>query len=138
MRLGYAILADAAEVSPNGKISILGGEISTLALPQFPMLYARLSFVAKLQLEPDDYGRDHTFRLELVEPEEKRVVVGEPVPFNVPLGEDAPQNALIAGNIPPLLFRMPGTYELQLFTDDQLVASLPLLVQEQPTSQGSG
>ncbi len=138
MRLGYAILADAAEISPNGKLFIMGGEISTLALPQFPMLYARLSLVVKFHLELDDYGRDHTFRVDLVEPDEKRSVVGEPLPFNVQQGEDPPPTALVGGNLPPLLFRTPGKYELQVFTDDQFVASLPLLVQEQPSSQDSG
>jgi hypothetical protein len=135
MKLVYTILADAAEVTSNGKLSLLGGEIDTVKVPAFPALHNRLALVVKFDLEPED-ERDapHTVRVDFSGLDNAMLMKGADVSFTTPRIEpgtpEQPRRALLALTLPPLLFPLPGPYILRLIVDDTLVTEIPIRAQQ--------
>ncbi len=146
MKLGYAILADAAEVTSDGKLTIMGGNIDTINAPSFPALHERWSLVVCLLIQPEDLSasgvhmqettsglRVHQFRVECVEPDNSTLVFAGVVPIpssliDAPEKSELPAKLVFAVNSPPLVFRQPGIYRFKLYWDDQHLDDVPILL----------
>lgn len=73
MELAFAMLADWAEVTTTGKVTILGGGIDSIRSASFPTVQQRLALAINLTPAADDYGHEHEFRLELLDPDGARL-----------------------------------------------------------------
>lgn len=146
MKLAYAILADAAEVSPNGKLTLMGGNIGSFNTPSFPAVQSRLSLAVNLLVEPSDdpSNTDSSqenngsaaapkFRIECLEPDNTTLIFAAevPVPIEDILKRPQPtKNFLYVINFPPLLIRIPGVYTFRLYWDDQPLDDLLVLARQ--------
>jgi hypothetical protein len=133
MELIYVIPADAAETSANGKFSLLGGGIETIFAPIFPVIHPRLALVVKLRALSPEVEQDHTFRVDIIGPNDFHVTPEARVEFRtgaLPSEPDRPITFTLVMNMSSLVFPEPGMYLGHLYVDSQEVGTFPLGVQK--------
>jgi len=139
MQLQYAILADSAQILPDGKFVIVGGGVEYISAPSFPAMNPSLALVVRLTVSSPEVGREHQFRLELLMPDGTSVL---PVQGNTMFtpkppttsGILAPLNYMFVVNFPGLVFPAAGKYAFRLFVDDHKVGEAPLYLQITPSA----
>jgi len=65
----YAFLADAADTSPGHKFYILGGGITRIGGPSFPLVHPHLSLVVGLLVTAPETKREHELGIVLLDPD---------------------------------------------------------------------
>ncbi len=64
----YAFLADAAEARPGQKFAVIGGGVSRLGGPQFPLRHPHLALVCGLSVTSPELGAEHDLQFVLLTP----------------------------------------------------------------------
>jgi hypothetical protein len=144
MRLAFAMLADFAEATPDGKVTIGGGDFDTIYAPAFPAVHPRtVALVMKYIADAADLGMPHVLRIEFVGPNGQLVappfdVQFTPQPHQLPI--NVPTKLAFVFNFQALLLPAPGTYHFRVFLDEaaEPIASLPLYALEQPQPPARG
>lgn len=65
----YAFLADAADARPGHKFAVIGGGISRVGGPLFPLRHPHLALVVGLLVTTPEIGDQHDLRFVLLTPE---------------------------------------------------------------------
>ena len=65
----YAFLADAADARPGHKFAVLGGGVSRIGGPQFPLRHPHLAMVVGLLVTSPELGQEHDLTFFLLTPE---------------------------------------------------------------------
>jgi hypothetical protein len=133
MELIYAIPADAAQASPNGKFSLLGGGIDNIHALTFPALQTGLALVVRLRVLASEAEQNHTFGVAVIGPKDFCVTSGDIAEFTPtsPRGaSDHPFTVNLILNMQFLVFPEPGTYHFHLSVDSQEVGTFSLDVQK--------
>jgi hypothetical protein len=134
----YAFLADAAEARPGQKFAVIGGGVSRLGGPQFPLRHPHLALVCGLTVTTPELGAEHELQFVLLTPD------GQPI---------ANANAKVMANGPAdgrdsiltfsldlwnLSFPTAGDYSIRILVDGSERKRLPLIVEQRdmPTAQG--
>lgn len=133
MKCQLAALCDAANLSANGKLNILG-EFDMLFARQVPAVHPSMVFVAKLKTGEADIGA-HTFHLRVVD-DDMNLVTSLDGTFEV---RSQPVPGIESGfpvilQIANAAFGGYGSYMFELRVDNEKVCDLPLHVREAPTS----
>lgn len=130
MELGYAMLANAAELS-GGKLYILGGDFDQL-FAQFPHTLYHMDVVGKITFKQDECGRRYhlTVRLEtpdgtLMEPKLEQDITPPPRP-EPELGTGITFLFSVSG----LVLAQPGRYHVRILLDGRELKDLWLHAQE--------
>ena len=127
MDVRLAVLADAANVSTDGKLNVAGifNRIRTNALPaQHPLMVAAV----QIEIGAADFGREAQAGLRIVAPD------GETsTPFStknkLPVGRAGdPTIWNIIFRLPNVRLAKAGTYEFCVIVDDATLATIPLTV----------
>lgn len=132
MKLVFAMLADSASTSSDGKLSIQGGDIDSVRSASFPSVHPTLTLVARLVAEPSD--RDKTLALDIAgstpQGETWFQATLPPIPWKKPdkLGRPAKYNVVV--NLPMLVFLTEGKYIIRLLLGSEEVVSLPLYAEQ--------
>ncbi len=127
MQVNLAVLCDAANVSREGKLNILG-EFDSIHVSTFPLIYPTMVLVVRLEAHPTEAG-DHRLKLHLVDEDGRDVVpylhgdfpTGDPPFLGVPI-RTAPLILQMHG----VRFEAPGHYSFELLVDNHHLRSLPL------------
>jgi len=126
MHVSFALFADAANISQEGKLNILG-VFDALQVQQVPAVHPRATMIVRLKALPDDAGR-HTLAFAWVGPGGDEVwsssgelEVGAPPPGATEL--DVPVIAAI-----DLPIQEAGTHVMRVILDGDLCAELLLHV----------
>ena len=126
MQVSFALFADAANISQEGKLNILG-VFDALQVGAFPAVHPRAHLVVHLKGTPLDVG-SHALTLRWVNPHGEELWestgaldVGAPPPTTNEM--DLPVIAQI-----DLPMNIPGTYALAVALDDRPIASVPVHV----------
>ncbi len=126
MHVSFALFADAANISQEGKLNILG-VFDALHVAQLPAVHPRATLVVRLKALPDDVGR-HTLGFVWVGPSgdemwssSGELEVGAPPPGATEL--DVPVIAAI-----DLPIQSAGTHVMRVALDGDLCAELVLHV----------
>ena len=126
MHIAFALFADAANLSQEGKLNILG-VFDAVQVGTLPSVHPRATVVVRLKGTPADAGT-HELQMRWVNPRGEElwqstghVDVGTP-----PLGVTEMDLPLIAALDLPL--DVAGMYTLRIALDDSLSAELPLVV----------
>lgn len=128
----FAFFADSATVPPDGKLYVLGGGFSAIALPQLP---GRASFavVAGFRFLAADVNATHTVELRFVDALGKLVLPVANLQFQaagaLPDGQQQVTVSTVTYMNPT--FGEPGQYSAGFWGGDRLLQSLPLVVAEQ-------
>ena len=127
--MNLAVLCDAANVSREGKLNVLG-EFDSIHASTFPLTYPTMVLVVRLEAHPTEAG-DHTLRLHLNDEDGQDVVpplqgefpTGDPPFLGVPI-RTAPLILQMHG----VRFEQPGHYSFELLVDGHHLRSLALHV----------
>lgn len=65
----FAFLADAAETPPGQKFSVLGGGVTRIGGPTFPLRHPHIALVICLAVTVPEFGREHEVRIVLLDPD---------------------------------------------------------------------
>jgi hypothetical protein len=129
MNVNLAVLCDAANVSREGKLNILG-EFDSIHVATFPLVYPTMVLVVRLEAHPTEAG-EHSLKLHLVDedggdcvpPLQGAFATGDPPFPGVPI-RTAPLILQMHG----VRFDKPGHYSFELLVDNHHLRSLPLHV----------
>lgn len=126
MHIQFALFADAANVSQEGKLNVLG-VFDALQVAQLPALHPRATFVMRCKALPADEGH-HEMALAWVNPESKALwtTTGTLQVGTAPDGTGEIDLPLIAQIDLPL--DVAGLYEMRVALDGEEVARVPLTV----------
>jgi hypothetical protein len=69
----YAFLADAAETNPGHKFHVLGGGITRIGGPSFPLVHPHLALVVGLMVTAPETRREHELGIVLLDPDGREV-----------------------------------------------------------------
>ena len=131
VELSFAFFADSAVVPPDGKLYVLGGGFTTLALGQLP---GRASFavVAGFRFGPADSSQTHAVELRFVDADGKLVLPAASLQFQsagaaLPVGQEVSVSTVTF--LQPM-FAEPGIYTAEFWSEGRLLMSVRLNVEE--------
>lgn len=129
MELSFAFFADSAVVPPDGKVYVLGGGFSTLALPQLPSR-AAFAVVAGFRFGPGDVGQTQQVELRLVDADGKLVIPAANLQFQSAGAKLEPGQEVSISTVTVLqpMFAEPGTYTAEFWAVGQRLAGVSLHV----------
>lgn len=142
MKLGFAMLADAAQLS-DGKVSIIGGDYDTIYAASYPARHPVLTLVVRLDFEPSEAAHEHRVHLSMTGPLGSHVITTEPRPFTPTLPAGAARRtrdvlkAYIVVTVNGLIFEQQGKYTIKTVVDGTTVSELPLYL-EKPQAPSGG
>jgi len=126
MEISYAVIADYANISREGKPNIMG-IFDLIWTETFPCNHGQMFLVTSILAEPlDTKNKDWEIKVILYdENSEKILTIGGIFNFrNSPEGELGTANSiLILNNLP---FKEPGTYKFSIFIDNALKKEIRL------------
>jgi hypothetical protein len=128
MYISFALFADAANLSQEGKLNILG-VYDAVQVQQLPTVHPRTTMVMRLKAEPDDLGA-HRLKLRWVSPEGDELWSSDGE-LNVGAPPDASGEVdfpLIAALDLPL--DEAGEYSMEIELDGEAAAEIALHVRE--------
>ena len=124
------VLADAANLSIDGKLNILG-EFNEMRSATFPFAWPSMQLVLKIEATTAE-GAKHKFRLRVIDDDGNivpgtRVVEGQ-IDLGKPYAAGHPHRSQVILGIAQARFEKPGTVEFEVAIDDKIVKTIPLYV----------
>jgi len=136
MDIPFAVIADGANVSREGKLNILG-IFDTIHARSFPVTHAEMKLVIRVVAAPDEAGIEHAIEIKLLD-DEGGAVLGmkaNVVPHSVPEGKPLKLDQVVSMH--NVTFKKAGTYHFAIVVDGEQKATLPLTVNEAPATGGA-
>jgi hypothetical protein len=142
VRAPLALLCDAANHTPEGKLNICG-EFNNINAPQLPVQWASMTLVVRLECSIAA-GTEHSLRIDMVNDDGQEIVPRSPeihAKF-LPTGPGRPLRAQMITAMEGLIFKEYGDYEFRIFVDGKLTATVPIYItqpqQVPPALHGQG
>lgn len=128
MKVAYALLANAAEFTPDGKLYLLGGDIDTINASTLPVIYPFMVIVLKFRFSASESLQPRTLRLVPLGPDGQVMRPPMDMPL-LPPRASSPESGLgICINLVNADFPVLGEYVFRIEVDGLEVAQLPLRV----------
>jgi hypothetical protein len=126
----YAFLADAAEARPGQKFAVIGGGVSRLGGPQFPLRHPHLALVCGLLVTAPELGREHELTFVLLTPDGKQLsnATAKIMANGPPDGRDSVLTFSL--DLWNLSFPTAGDYSIRILVDGSERKRLPLVVEK--------
>ncbi|HET7677672.1 MAG TPA: hypothetical protein VFK38_07445 [Candidatus Limnocylindrales bacterium] len=133
----FAFLADAADAQPGQKFAVLGGGVSRIGGPVFPLRHPHLALVVGLVVTAPELGAEHDVGFVLLSPdgEELSSANARIRAQGTPEGRDTV--VTFGVDLWNLVFPRPGDYSLRILIDGSERKRLPLVI-EQREAQAAG
>jgi hypothetical protein len=123
-----AVLADAANLTREGKLNILG-EFNVIFAARVPTTWPLMFLVLKLETTPGE-GALHRLRIRVID--QDGTVVAPEVLGDANFGErflpGLPLTGVLIFEIRSAQFRTYGTYEFEVYVNDRVLTKVPLHV----------
>ena|ERR1035437_2221363 len=135
MKINYALLADLAQATPDGKVNILGGGIDQLMAPEFPIVQPVLTLVARIEVAASECDKDHRFQVLFWDQDGNQLpptVDGHFTAQRNPVNPAGISNIQLAIMMSQVAIPRAGDYSFRIMLDDREEANLPLLVRSSP------
>ncbi len=126
--IDFAFLADAAETNPGQKFHVLGGGVSRIGGPGFPLRHPHLALVVSMTVTAPELGREHEIRFLLLDPEGAEVASA--TSSLVAQGETEGRDTSLTFSIDlwNLTFNAPGEYSFRILVNGSERRRLPLSI----------
>ena len=127
MDVAFALLADAANVSREGKLNILGA-FDRIYGAQFPLTWPRMVLVTRFIASAAEYGQEKSIEIITIDADGKRLgaATGK---MQVPTPKSSGR-ALKINHVLPMTvtFPGPGEYSIEILVNGEPKAAVPLEV----------
>lgn len=123
VRFNYAFLCDNAFMDAFGKLNIIG-IFQNIISKTCPFIQPQLYFVSNVIIS----GKGHYKKLIKIVRKRDNVEIISPLPFELDISEDKEAEFGVIGQLTNIKFEETGTYEVQIFVNDQHIKSLILNV----------
>jgi hypothetical protein len=128
MRVTIALLADAANVSREGKLNILG-VFDAIYARSFPTTHPQMQLVLRFEAAPTESGATRSVEVRLVAPD-GRVLFRVPGALAIQRGEAGEATRIDRlFSLSNVGFDQPGRYAIEVAVDGELAAAVPLRVE---------
>ena len=112
--IDFAFLADAAETSPGQKFNVLGGGISRIGGPAFPLRHPHLALVVSLTVTAPELDHEHEIRFLLLDPDGGEVASANSQLVAHGSTEGRDTNLTFSVDLWNLTFNAPGDYSFRI------------------------
>jgi len=129
MDVPFAVLADAANVSHDGKLNLLGVFVA-LRSAQSPITYPKMFVVFHARADMGDKGVQHEIKIYLRDPESKVIFEVSPIFFTFP-HEDPNVNPVLPliVELTSVFFAQYGPHYFEICIDNKVSRKLELSVE---------
>ena len=137
MEVTLALLCDAANTTPEGKLNVLG-TFDRLTASTFPTNHPSMSLVLRFTASPAESGTSRELKIRILEEDGKQLgeIAGQiDIEQSTVPGADA-QFQLIF-NLPNVPLPKPGRYAFHVLIGDDEKERIPLEVVEVPVEEGA-
>ncbi len=125
----FAFLADAADARPGQKFAVLGGGVSRIGGPLFPMRHPHLALVVGLLVTAPEIGRETSLRFVLLTPEGQELSSAEAGILASGGGDGRDTVVTFSVDLWNLTFPDAGDYSMRILVDGSERKRLPLYVE---------
>jgi hypothetical protein len=116
MELRFLLLADAANLSREGKLNI-AGEFNAIWAAQLPVVWPQLVIVARLEANAGE-GADHAAQIKITDEDGKPIIQSVPMPIKfASSGKGMPIRADLQFGLAGLTLPQFGAYTVHLVVD---------------------
>lgn len=134
MNVDLAVVADAANVSQEGKLNVLG-IFDTIWGTHFPLRHGSMVFVVRVEGQFDEQG-EHRLELRLADADGAQIFKAEG-PLHLAGGRPGrPVKPHIILGLSGVVFPAAGDYSFEILIDGEHKRSVPLYVVEAPRPPG--
>jgi hypothetical protein len=137
VNVALALLADAANLSADGKLNILG-VFNTIFSDRYPAVHPEMKLVLRLQLHPAELDQPKEVNVQLRNDEGRRID-GFGANFSVQAtpgvglgGEMLTTDSVVS--VSNLYLESPGTYEFVILVNGEVKAQVPLKARLRPVA----
>lgn len=125
----YAFLADAAEARPGQKFAVIGGGVSRLGGPKFPLRHPHLALVCGLSVTTPEFGAEHEIQFVLLTPDGKQL--SNATAKVLASGSNDGRDSILTFSLDlwNLSFPTAGDYSIRILVDGSERKRLPLVVE---------
>ena len=137
MRALFAVLADYANISRDGKLNVMG-IFDRVFARKLPSRLPPMQLVIRLEAQPEELDREHGIGIQLADPEGRAVfdINGNFTPRGAMPGEAVTINHVVRLADVPL--ERTGLHRIRIRVDDQTVGEVPLRVDQPPQQPAPG
>ena len=131
MDVTFAVVADAANVSQEGKLNVMG-IFDRVFARQIPARFPPMQLVIRLEADYAELNVEHSIRVQLSDPDDEPVfdIDGSFTPRGGRPGQKTPVNHVLQlGNLP---LQRTGTHRILIWIDGDLKRELPVHVVQAP------
>jgi hypothetical protein len=134
MKVKLAVVADAANVSQEGKLNIMG-IFEAIRSPTIPARHAQLTVVVCLEADPSERGRSYTLDMDLMDEDGKSIQKLPSLSFTAP-SEETPRPMMIRAiaTVTDLIFPKYGDYTLSIIVDNHFLENVRIGLTLPPNS----
>jgi hypothetical protein len=131
----YAFLADAADARPGHKFAVIGGGVSRLGGPQFPLRHPHLALVCGMSVTTPELGAEHELQFVLLKPDggQLSTATAKILANGPPDGKDSVLTFSL--DLWNLSFPVAGDYSIRIMIDGSERKRLPLIVEQREQTQ---
>ena len=128
MDIPLAVICDAANVSLEGKMNILGN-FATINASKFPTRHPQMNLVLRMEASPAEIGMKKHLEVVIIDPDGERVS-GFTVEFEIPEAQVAgePVGMQTVLSIRDTVFPRPGRYSIEVIVNQETKAHVPLTI----------
>jgi len=136
--IDFAFLADAADAQPGQKFNILGGGVTRIGGPSFPLTHPHIALVVGMTVTSAEIGATHELRFLLLGPDGSEISRAEAQirADGVPGGGDT--QVTFALDLWSLTFSAPGEYSFRILVGGSERKRLALVLERAAGQPGSG
>ena len=135
MKFTIACLADAANISADGKLNILG-QFDLIGAQEFPVRLPKMDLVLQIEAATAE-GPSHTIEIRVVDEDGKPLFLARSsLHLEQPFRPGHPLRTQIIIPIVNAEFPGPATYSFEIFLDGAHQVSVPLHVMKPESRQG--
>jgi hypothetical protein len=122
MEISYAFFAEAAQITSDGRLNILGADLPILTVKgQPPWSVGMIFLVVSIQFESEDGGHLYHFTADLIAPEGERIEPHMEQDFVAPVPENAERIGRMSVVLQLTGLSLPGSgvYHMQVRVEDR-------------------
>lgn len=124
----FAFLADAADAAPGRKFSVIGGGVSRIGGPGFPLRHPHLALVVSLRVTAAEFEREHELAFRLLGPDGSEVAAATSNLTAHGSNDGGDTTLTFAVDFWNLVLETPGEHSFRILVNGSERKRLPLSV----------